>query len=326
MSYYDLLGVPPEASAEQIRAAYRTLVQLFHPDRLSHLKPESRAFAEERLKALNQAYEVLGDPARRAMYDLANTSRRGPSNPPRPRSPAGPAPPRSSMQSATVGPSPDFGATRRKAVLDRRRRVAQLEAEIAELSRGVSQMETERDRARRQWRRHEARAHWAFWLTTLLTGVGAWGVMLIGIGLFAEPLNMAAQRVDFVLVVALYEYAAALTIALACRAPGTRVGFASTLLVTGRGLLFGWAVGLAGWALWLGAFGGFSSLASLLVLALVVLLAHGVFAWLAVGHMPRVVREQQRQFDHASSPVLQAYQHQLTQLRAQKAVIESETT
>ena len=64
----------------------------------------------------------------------------------------------------------------------------------------------------------------------------------------------------------------------------------------------------------------------LLVLALVVLLAHGVFAWLAVGHMPRFVREQQRQFDHASSPMLQAYQHQLTQLRAQKAVIESETT
>src|SRR6266852_4204858 len=75
MSYYDLLGVPPQAPPEQIRAAYRTLVQLFHPDRLAHLKPESRLFAEERLKALNRAYEVLGDPARRAAYDYTNAPR-----------------------------------------------------------------------------------------------------------------------------------------------------------------------------------------------------------------------------------------------------------
>src|ERR1700682_4138641 len=88
MSYYDLLGVPPEATAEQIRAAYRTLVQLFHPDRLAHLKPESRLFAEERLKALNRAYEVLGDPARRAAYDYANTPR--PPAPPESRSPSRP--------------------------------------------------------------------------------------------------------------------------------------------------------------------------------------------------------------------------------------------
>src|SRR5438105_2999750 len=87
MSYYDLLGVPPEATAEEIRAAYRTLVQLFHPDRLAHLKLESRQFAEERLKALNRAYEVLGDPARRAAYDYANTPRPSEPRPPEARSP-----------------------------------------------------------------------------------------------------------------------------------------------------------------------------------------------------------------------------------------------
>ena len=79
MSYYDLLGVPPEATQEDIRAAYRTLVQLFHPDRLAHLKPESRLFAEERLKSLNRAYEVLGDPARRAAYDRIAAAGRRPS-------------------------------------------------------------------------------------------------------------------------------------------------------------------------------------------------------------------------------------------------------
>src|SRR5438874_5735330 len=105
MSYYDLLGVPPEATPEEIRAAYRTLVQLFHPDRLAHLKPESRLFAEERLKALNRAYEVLGDPARRAAYDYANTPRPAPAAPrpayrPEPRAPSS-SPPRSQ-------PPPDF--------------------------------------------------------------------------------------------------------------------------------------------------------------------------------------------------------------------------
>jgi curved DNA-binding protein CbpA len=78
-----LLGAPPEATAEQIFAAYRMLVQLFHPDRLSHLKPVSRAIAEERIEALNQANAVLGDPARRAAYDNANSSRRGTAASPR---------------------------------------------------------------------------------------------------------------------------------------------------------------------------------------------------------------------------------------------------
>src|SRR6185503_13869429 len=97
MSHYDLLGVPPEATDAQIRAAYRTLVQLFHPDRLGHLKEESRTFAEDRLKALNAAYEVLGDPVKRANYDAAQAlpqrarSSGAPSRPAPP--PPAPAPP-----------------------------------------------------------------------------------------------------------------------------------------------------------------------------------------------------------------------------------------
>jgi hypothetical protein len=84
--------------------------------------------------------------------------------------------------------------------------------------------------------------------------VGACSSLLTGTGLFAQPpaaLNPAAQRVALVPLVALYEYAAALTIVFARRAPVSRVVFGGALLVTGRGLLFGWAVGLAGWAPWL---------------------------------------------------------------------------
>ena len=331
MSYYDLLGVPPEATPEQIRAAYRTLVQLFHPDRLEHLKPESRLFAEERLKTLNRAYEVLGDPARRSAYDYTNAPR--PANaadpapqpraqpPPEPRPSAAPPPPRPAQ--------PDFPGAARRATLDRRRRVAQIDAEIAELTRDVAQMESDRDHTNRLWRRHETRTQRWFWFFTILTGLGAWNLLAIGIGIFAQPpgvLSPLAQRLAFVLLVALYEYAAALTITLVCRTPGAPVSYFGTLLVTGRGLLLGWLVGLLGWGLWQVVFQEVDSLGGLIALALVVLLAHIAFAYFALGHLPRMAREQQRLFEHASKPMLQAYQHQLTQLRVQKAMIESETS
>src|SRR5258708_35076150 len=131
MSYYDWLGVPPEATAEEVGAASRTLVQLFHPDRLAHLKPESRLFAEERLKSLNRAYEVLGDPARRAAYDYANTPR--PPAPPEPRSPTASSRPEARStarpeqwsQPPPRPAQPDLPGAARRATLERRRRVAQ---------------------------------------------------------------------------------------------------------------------------------------------------------------------------------------------------------
>ncbi len=327
MSYYDLLGVPPSATADEIRSAYRTLAQLFHPDRLAHLKPESRDFAENRLREVNRAYEVLGDPARRAAYDYSNA--------PRPSAPPPPARPDPRSGGATYGggysappprpTGPDIPGAARRATLERRRRIAQLEAEITELSRGVAQMEAERDHTNRLWQRHEMRTQRWFWFFTLFTGLGGLNLLAIGIGIFAQPpgvLGVLASRLAFVLLVALYEYAAALTITLVCRTPGTSVSYFGTLRVTGRGLLAGLPAGLLGWALWQVTFQQLDSLAGLLVLALVVLLAHVVFAYVALGHLPRIARERQRLFEFASKPMLQAYQHQLTQLRAQKAVME----
>ncbi|MCC6188976.1 MAG: SUMF1/EgtB/PvdO family nonheme iron enzyme [Anaerolineales bacterium] len=71
MKYYELLDVPPDASEEQIKAAYRILVQLHHPDRLQQVSAAVRQYAEERLKKINAAYHALGDPQRRAAYDAA---------------------------------------------------------------------------------------------------------------------------------------------------------------------------------------------------------------------------------------------------------------
>ncbi|MEW6765625.1 MAG: DnaJ C-terminal domain-containing protein [Pseudomonadota bacterium] len=61
--YYATLGLPPEASPEAIRLAYRRLASQYHPDR------STAQDAEERFKAINEAHEVLGDVARRAAYD-----------------------------------------------------------------------------------------------------------------------------------------------------------------------------------------------------------------------------------------------------------------
>ena len=73
--YYDILGVAPGATAEEIKQAYRRLARASHPDR----NPDDPA-AEERFKEAAAAYEVLSDPTRRANYDRYGTAE-APSNP-----------------------------------------------------------------------------------------------------------------------------------------------------------------------------------------------------------------------------------------------------
>jgi curved DNA-binding protein len=64
--YYEVLGVPRTASADDIKRAYRQLARKHHPD----LKPAAeRAQAAERFKEINEAYEVLSDPDKRGKYD-----------------------------------------------------------------------------------------------------------------------------------------------------------------------------------------------------------------------------------------------------------------
>ena len=62
--YYAVLGVSPDATLSQIKKAYRKLARQHHPD----TNPGDQD-AAERFKAINQAYEVLTDPARRRAYD-----------------------------------------------------------------------------------------------------------------------------------------------------------------------------------------------------------------------------------------------------------------
>lgn len=64
--YYELLGVARDVDAAALKKAYRKLALEWHPDR--HQGAE-RARAEARFKELNEAYEVLSDPEKRAQYD-----------------------------------------------------------------------------------------------------------------------------------------------------------------------------------------------------------------------------------------------------------------
>ena len=58
-SPYEVLEVNPGASREEITAAYRRLVQQYHPDIVANLAPEFREVAERRMKEINAAYEQL---------------------------------------------------------------------------------------------------------------------------------------------------------------------------------------------------------------------------------------------------------------------------
>jgi curved DNA-binding protein len=64
--YYQTLGVPKEATADEIKRAFRKLARKHHPDRAT---PANKDVAEAKFKEINEAYEVLGDPEKRKRYD-----------------------------------------------------------------------------------------------------------------------------------------------------------------------------------------------------------------------------------------------------------------
>ena len=63
--YYEVLGVDRGASEADVKKAYRKLALKLHPDK----NPNSREQAERQFKVLSEAYEVLSDDNKRAMYD-----------------------------------------------------------------------------------------------------------------------------------------------------------------------------------------------------------------------------------------------------------------
>jgi len=75
--YYQILGVPKTASAEEIKKAFHKLAHQYHPDKASG--------NEAKFKEVNEAYQILGDKDKRAQYDRFGnadfwTNQTGPGN------------------------------------------------------------------------------------------------------------------------------------------------------------------------------------------------------------------------------------------------------
>ena len=68
--YYKILGVDRNASADEIKRAYRKLARELHPD----VNPDDKT-AEARFKDINEAYQVLGDQEKRPKYDKLEIGR-----------------------------------------------------------------------------------------------------------------------------------------------------------------------------------------------------------------------------------------------------------
>lgn len=65
-NYYEVLGVDVNATQKQIRKSFMEKARLLHPDKNSG---RGLTVAEEKMKELNQAYEILYDPQKRIQYD-----------------------------------------------------------------------------------------------------------------------------------------------------------------------------------------------------------------------------------------------------------------
>ena len=65
VDYYEVLEVSREASGAELKKSYRKLAMKYHPDR----NPDDKE-AEEKFKQINEAYQVLSDDEKRAIYDL----------------------------------------------------------------------------------------------------------------------------------------------------------------------------------------------------------------------------------------------------------------
>jgi curved DNA-binding protein CbpA len=115
---YQVLGVRPDASAETIAAAYRSLARRHHPD------VSRSADAQPRMAQINAAWAILRDPARRAAWDTAHAGRRPPATPTWHRGPRG---------EGAAGPPP---GNPRGSVLDFGRHVGWSLGEVARVDPG----------------------------------------------------------------------------------------------------------------------------------------------------------------------------------------------
>jgi curved DNA-binding protein CbpA len=95
LTHYEVLGVAADATPAEVRAAFVALARRHHPDFFASSSPAVRADAEQRMRAINEAWSVLSDRERRARYDRSLGIATGPGADPgfRPTEPDDPSAP-----------------------------------------------------------------------------------------------------------------------------------------------------------------------------------------------------------------------------------------
>lgn len=73
-NYYELLEIPPTASADEVRKAFRRQIARYHPDKVQHLGREFQTMAADRASQLTEAYRILSHDRLRAEYDQARAA------------------------------------------------------------------------------------------------------------------------------------------------------------------------------------------------------------------------------------------------------------
>jgi len=105
--YYETLGVPRGASADEIKKAFRKLARQYHPD----VAKDKSSAAEDKFKEINEAYEVLGDPDKRKKYDELGPNWQDPQPGPGPAYNQGGTTYRRYGAGAEAGPDFEFSGT-----------------------------------------------------------------------------------------------------------------------------------------------------------------------------------------------------------------------
>jgi hypothetical protein len=75
LDYYELLGLARNASADEVKRAYRREITKYHPDRFANAPAEQQEYAVQRSQRINEAYRVLSDFNQRSSYSRKQTSR-----------------------------------------------------------------------------------------------------------------------------------------------------------------------------------------------------------------------------------------------------------
>lgn len=68
-NYYELLGIDPAASSDEVKRAFRQQIARYHPDKVQHLGKEFQEMAAERAAELTESYRILSDPKLREQYN-----------------------------------------------------------------------------------------------------------------------------------------------------------------------------------------------------------------------------------------------------------------